>query len=141
MFDAVVISGEVGMRKPEPRDLPARCSTCWRSRRRRPCFVDDLPRTSRAAPALGLVGVHHTSYDETAAELEVLFGLRRCADVARPAVASRRAPVSREEQRQPDDGVGHHQRQQRELADHGAPAGEAGDGPVVGEHDAERRAR
>jgi putative hydrolase of the HAD superfamily len=73
LFDAVVISGHVGMRKPEPEiyhhvldllDVPAsRCA-----------FVDDLGPNVRAAAELGMVGVHHRSYDETVAELEVLTG-------------------------------------------------------------------
>jgi epoxide hydrolase-like predicted phosphatase len=72
MFDVIVISGEVGMRKPEPRifhhtvDLlglePGEC-----------VFVDDLVPNIAAAVATGMVGVHHTSYDTTLAELEVLF--------------------------------------------------------------------
>ena len=74
MFDAVVISGEVGMRKPESRiylhtvdalDLtPAEC-----------VFVDDLRGNVDGAVEVGMVGVHHTSYDATAVELESLFGL------------------------------------------------------------------
>lgn len=74
MFDVVVISGEVGMRKPDPEifeftlqelGLPAReCA-----------FVDDLLPNVRAASALGLVGIHHTDYATTAGELDVLFGL------------------------------------------------------------------
>ena len=74
MFDAVVISGEVGMRKPEARiyaprrralDLaPDEC-----------VFVDDLRPNVDAAVALGLVGIHHTTYDATATELERLFGI------------------------------------------------------------------
>lgn len=73
MFDAVVISGEVGMRKPEARifehtvkllDLePQEC-----------VFVDDLPHNVTAAAALGLAGIRHTSYQQTRTELEVLFG-------------------------------------------------------------------
>jgi putative hydrolase of the HAD superfamily len=74
MFDAVVISGEVGMRKPEPRifehvvgllDVPA--SEC--------AFVDDVPAYVAAAVGIGMVGVRHTSYDTTKAELEALFDL------------------------------------------------------------------
>jgi epoxide hydrolase-like predicted phosphatase len=73
LFDAVVISGRVGMRKPEPRifeytaellDLdPVSC-----------VMVDDLPRNIRAATEVGMIGVLHRSYDETCAELEALFG-------------------------------------------------------------------
>jgi HAD superfamily hydrolase (TIGR01509 family) len=72
LFDAVVISGEVGMRKPEPEifryacerlDLaPAEC-----------VMVDDLPHNVAGAVAVGMVAVHHRSYAETAAELEILF--------------------------------------------------------------------
>lgn len=74
MFDVVVISGEVGLRKPEPEifhltlermQLPA--STC--------VFVDDLAHNIQAANEVGLVGVHHTAYDSTLLELEALFGL------------------------------------------------------------------
>ena len=73
LFDAVVISGAVGMRKPELPiyhhvldllDVPAR----------RCAFVDDLGANVRAAAELGMVGVHHRSYEETVAELEVLTG-------------------------------------------------------------------
>ena len=72
MFDAVVISGEVGMRKPERRiyehtldllGLPA--GAC--------VFVDDMPHNVAAAVELGMVGVVHSSYDQTRSELEVLF--------------------------------------------------------------------
>jgi putative hydrolase of the HAD superfamily len=74
MFDVVVISGEVGMRKPDAEifqltlglmDLPA--SAC--------VFVDDLPHNITAAADLGLVGVRHVTYEETLMELETLFGI------------------------------------------------------------------
>jgi HAD superfamily hydrolase (TIGR01509 family) len=72
MFDAVVISGEVGMRKPEPRifhytleRIGLQAEEC--------VFVDDLAENISAAVALGFIGVHHTSYDESARELEALF--------------------------------------------------------------------
>lgn len=74
MFDAVVISGEVGMRKPEPRifhhtleQIGLAAGEC--------VFVDDLAENISAAVALGFIGVHHTSYDESARELEALFGI------------------------------------------------------------------
>jgi putative hydrolase of the HAD superfamily len=72
LFDAVVISGRVGMRKPERRifehtaaliDLPL--SAC--------VMVDDLPHNITAAVQAGMVGVLHRTYDETAGELEILF--------------------------------------------------------------------
>jgi epoxide hydrolase-like predicted phosphatase len=73
MFDAVVISGEVGLRKPEPEifhlacrliDLPP--AAC--------VFVDDMAVNVEAARSLGMVGIQHHAYEETAAELERLFG-------------------------------------------------------------------
>lgn len=72
MFDAVVISGEVGMRKPEPAifelaldriGLPA--SEC--------VFVDDVPHNIAAAAEAGLVGIVHRTFEETASELGALF--------------------------------------------------------------------
>ena len=72
MFDVVVISGEVGMRKPERNifeltldriGLPA--VEC--------VFVDDMPHNVVAAAQTGLAGIVHRSFDETAGELEILF--------------------------------------------------------------------
>ena len=74
MFDAVVISGEVGMRKPEP-EIFAHVLELLGVRADETVFVDDLTPNVDAARALGLVAAHHTSYDETATELERLFGL------------------------------------------------------------------
>ena len=74
MFDVVVISGEVGMRKPEAgifaltldqMDLAA--EDC--------VFVDDLRHNIDAAAQLGFIGVHHVSYEQTLMELEALFGV------------------------------------------------------------------
>ena len=73
-FDAVVISGEVGMRKPEPaiylhaaRLLGLEPQQC--------VFVDDLAPNIRGAVEVGMVGVRHISPAETLRELEALFGL------------------------------------------------------------------
>ena len=74
MFDVVVISGEVGMRKPEPAIFQLTCERLGLQPEQ--CvFVDDLRHNIDAAAALGWVGVHHRTYSETAAELEALFGL------------------------------------------------------------------
>jgi putative hydrolase of the HAD superfamily len=74
MFDVVVISGEVGMRKPEPEIFELTCSRLGVPAGE--CvFVDDLPTNIEAATGLGMTGVLHTSYDETAARLDELFGL------------------------------------------------------------------
>jgi putative hydrolase of the HAD superfamily len=73
VFDAVVLSGEEGFGKPDPRSYrlaaerlglpPAAC-----------VFVDDLAGNVRGAAAVGMVGVHHTDVDTTLTELETLFG-------------------------------------------------------------------
>jgi putative hydrolase of the HAD superfamily len=73
MFDAIVISGEVGMRKPEP-EIFAHVLDLLGVGAAQTVFVDDLEHNVRAAESLGLVGVHHTSYDTTAQRLEELFG-------------------------------------------------------------------
>jgi len=72
MFDTVVISGEVGMRKPERGifelvvhriGLPA--EEC--------VFIDDMAHNIVAAEQAGLVGIVHRTFDETVAELEAFF--------------------------------------------------------------------
>ncbi|MGA7687837.1 MAG: HAD family phosphatase [Jiangellales bacterium] len=73
MFDTVVISGEVGMRKPEPAIYTHTCSQLELAPEQ--CvFVDDLAHNVDAAAALGMLGVHHVAYETTAAELSALFG-------------------------------------------------------------------
>lgn len=74
LFDAVVISGEVGMRKPEPRifehalgEVDLTGPEC--------VFIDDIEANITAARALGIVGVHHRDPDLTITELEGLFGM------------------------------------------------------------------
>jgi len=72
LFDAVVISGEVGLRKPDPviyrlvldkLAVPAARSV----------FVDDAPVNVAAARALGMHGVRHTDADTTRAALTELI--------------------------------------------------------------------
>lgn len=74
MFDAIVISGEVGMRKPEP-EIFAHVLDMLGVRADEAVFVDDLETNVTAARSLGLTAIHHTSYDTTAAEVERAFGL------------------------------------------------------------------
>lgn len=72
MFDVVVISGEVGMRKPDADIFEHTLALLGRTAPE--CvFVDDLERNVRAAVALGFVGIRHVSYASTAAELSALF--------------------------------------------------------------------
>ena len=72
MFDAVVISGEVNMRKPE-RQIFEYTLRELRLDARECVFVDDHEQNVSAAAKLGLIGIHHTDYESTAAELEVIF--------------------------------------------------------------------
>ena len=74
LFDGVVISGQVGIRKPTPEiyamgaeqiGLPP--TAC--------VFVDDLPFNLTPAAELGMATVHHTSAAETIPQLERLFGI------------------------------------------------------------------
>jgi putative hydrolase of the HAD superfamily len=74
LFDAVVISGEAGMRKPEPRIFlhattllglePAEC-----------IFIDDIEANVLAAEAVGMVGVHHSELRSTTQRLSELLGI------------------------------------------------------------------
>ena len=74
MYRAVVISAEVGMRKPEERifrhaaDLigltPSEC-----------VFIDDMEANVRAAEAMGMRGVLHTQPEATVRALGELFGM------------------------------------------------------------------
>jgi epoxide hydrolase-like predicted phosphatase len=74
LFDGIVISGEVGIRKPTPRIYelgaeriglePPAC-----------VFVDDLPLNLQPAAELGMATVHHTSSQLTVAELERMLGV------------------------------------------------------------------
>lgn len=72
LFDAFVISGQVGMRKPEPEIFRFACaqlglapSAC--------VMVDDLPHNVTGAVAVGMVAVRHVTYADTLLELEALF--------------------------------------------------------------------
>ena len=73
LFDILVISGEEGMRKPEPAiyelaaerlGLPAHEIV----------FVDDLPHNLEPARALGMATVHHRQPESTLLDLERLLG-------------------------------------------------------------------
>jgi putative hydrolase of the HAD superfamily len=74
LFDAVVISGGVGLRKPAPEIYalgaeriglePSEC-----------VFVDDLKANLAPAAELGMATVRHRAADETIPELERLLGV------------------------------------------------------------------
>jgi putative hydrolase of the HAD superfamily len=74
LFDGLVISGELGIRKPSRRmyelgaeraGVPA--EDC--------VYVDDLPFNLTPAQELGMATVHHTSAETTIPELERLLGI------------------------------------------------------------------
>jgi putative hydrolase of the HAD superfamily len=74
LFDAVVISAEVGMRKPEERIfrhaiglIGLAAGEC--------VFIDDMAANVQAAQALGMRALLHSEPDATVAELTALFGL------------------------------------------------------------------
>ncbi len=73
LFDGVVISGELGIRKPSRRmyELGAERAGVPAER----CvYVDDLPFNLTPAKELGMATVHHTSAETTIPELERLLG-------------------------------------------------------------------
>jgi putative hydrolase of the HAD superfamily len=74
LFDAVVLSGEVGMRKPEEeifrhaaRALGLAPEEC--------VFIDDMKANVAAAQACGMTGVLHTETAATARALQDLLGV------------------------------------------------------------------
>jgi epoxide hydrolase-like predicted phosphatase len=74
LFDVVVISGEVNLRKPDPEIFrltadrlglePDQC-----------VFVDDLMPNIRGAAEVGMIGVLHVTPQQTLDELETRFGI------------------------------------------------------------------
>jgi epoxide hydrolase-like predicted phosphatase len=80
LFDGVVISGKVGIRKPAMEiyemgaaavRLPA--SEC--------VYVDDLPGNLKPARALGMTTVHHRDAVTTVTELSGIFGIDLSVDL------------------------------------------------------------
>ncbi len=74
LFDAVVISGEVGLRKPDPAifalaadRLNLSAAAC--------VFVDDLDTNVRAAEEAGMTGLHHRRAEDTLPRLAALLGI------------------------------------------------------------------
>jgi putative hydrolase of the HAD superfamily len=72
LFDAVVISSEVGLRKPDPA-IYALAADRLGLPPEQIVFVDDLRPNVRAAVAAGMVGVQHVEVAVTLDELEALF--------------------------------------------------------------------
>ena len=75
LFDGVVISAEVGIRKPSP-EIYALGAERIGVEPQACVFVDDLPFNLSPATELGMATVHHRDTGETLAELERLLGVR-----------------------------------------------------------------
>jgi epoxide hydrolase-like predicted phosphatase len=73
-FDVVVISGEVGFRKPDP-DIFLLALERLGVAAERCIFVDDEPDHLKTAAGLGMVTVLHHRSETTIAELERLLGI------------------------------------------------------------------
>ena len=73
LFDAVVISCEVGLRKPD--EAIFRHAVDLLGLTPRECvFIDDIERNVRAAEELGMIALLHSDADTTVAGLEELLG-------------------------------------------------------------------
>ena len=74
LFDGIVISGEVGIRKPTPEIYELAAQRIGLEPRQ--CvFVDDLRFNLDPAAALGMTTILHRDSEQTIAELERLFGV------------------------------------------------------------------
>jgi len=74
LFDVIVISGEVGIRKPDPaifslasRRIGVAPQSC--------VFIDDLDKNVEVAEASGMAGILHRRADETIPQMAELLGL------------------------------------------------------------------
>jgi putative hydrolase of the HAD superfamily len=73
-FDAVVISSQVGLRKPEPA-IYRRAAHELAVPMERIVFVDDVAANLQPAHELGMTVIHHVDPGATVRELEHLLGL------------------------------------------------------------------
>lgn len=74
LFDVVVISGELGVRKPAP-EIYALATERLGTPPEQCVFVDDLPGNLKPARALGMATVLHRDAGATIPRLEVLLGV------------------------------------------------------------------
>jgi putative hydrolase of the HAD superfamily len=73
LFDAVVISGECGMRKPE-EEIYRHAAKLLGLPAEQCIFIDDIEANIAAAQACGMTGVLHVEAAQTAAEVKDLLG-------------------------------------------------------------------
>ena len=74
LFDATVISGEVGLHKPQPEIYLLACERLGVAPAEA-VFVDDLRENCEGAEAVGMTAVRHRGAAETVPELERLLGV------------------------------------------------------------------
>jgi putative hydrolase of the HAD superfamily len=75
LFDATVISGEVGLHKPQPEIFLMACERLG-VEPGSSVFVDDLRENCAGAEAVGMTAVLHRDSGETVRQLERLLGVR-----------------------------------------------------------------
>ncbi len=95
LFDAVVISGECGMRKPE-QEIFLHTARILGLEPRECVFIDDIEANIAAAEACGMTGVQHIEVAQTVAVLRDLLGFSpdedgRAAPGAKSAASGARA--------------------------------------------------
>jgi putative hydrolase of the HAD superfamily len=75
LFDGVVISGDVGMHKPQPEIFMLGAERAGVAPKES-VFVDDLRQNCEGAEAVGMTAVLHRGADTTLPRLEELLGVR-----------------------------------------------------------------
>jgi epoxide hydrolase-like predicted phosphatase len=74
LFDVVVISGEVGLRKPEPGIYLLACERIG-AEPEECVFADDFEVNAQGATAVGMLGIRHRTAAETIPQLEEFLGV------------------------------------------------------------------
>jgi putative hydrolase of the HAD superfamily len=82
IFDLIIDSSEVGMRKPEPEIYLLTCEKLG-VKPERAAFVDDIPTNIEGATAVGLHAIQFTKTDEVIDQLRPLFPRAFSEDAAR----------------------------------------------------------
>jgi putative hydrolase of the HAD superfamily len=83
LFDATVISGEVGLHKPQPEIYLLACERL-QVEPQSAVFVDDLRENCAGAEAVGMSAVLHRDSTDTVARLEQLLGVDLAAPTTSP---------------------------------------------------------
>jgi epoxide hydrolase-like predicted phosphatase len=82
LFDATVISGDVGLHKPQPEIYLLACERLGVDPAEA-VFVDDLRENCAGAESVGMTAVLHRETEKTIARLDQLFGLSLSSDPRR----------------------------------------------------------